>query len=200
MVKQKRCKLKGTPPSLQVVDENGEPKTIHAGTESRLLRCNFAKDLAWKQQLEVGETALLPTIRSKLGALKHISCGIPSKERKLLVEGIILSKIFYLIPIFGGAPKQYMKKIQILLNKSARLVLKTSKLTSTRKLMEETGWLYAKELAIYHTLIVTWQILRQNTPQYFSTKMEMEDECFIATRAPRLLMTASSFRCRRTIQ
>ena len=38
--------------------------------------------------------------------------------------------------------------------------------------MTEVGWLNAAEMSIYHTLITTWKILRQGTPQYFHTRME----------------------------
>ena len=138
---------------------------------------------------------MLPTVRSKLGALKYISKIIPKKGRKLLVEGIILSKIMYLIPMWGGSPKKYMKKVQVLINKSARLVLKTSRLTSTKKLMTETGWFYATEMALYHTMLLTWKLIRQGTPEYFSDIIVVEDEDYLTTRAPRLKITATRYRC-----
>ena len=200
MVMQKHCKIGGAPPTLQVIDDRGEPKTIVAGKVCRLLGGHFGNDLSWKQQIESGGKALLPSICKKIGALKHISCNIPTKGRKLLAEGIILSKIIYLIPLWGGAPKKYIKKIQVLLNKTARVVTKAGKLTSTKKLMDETGWLYASEMVIYHSLIVTWKIIRLGTLQYFQTKMEIDNDDYITTEESRLKTNAGSFRWRSTRQ
>ena len=106
MVRQKRCKTGGTAPTLQVLDDKGEEKTIESGSETRLLGGNFSQDLTWRKHFETGEKALLPDLRSKIGALKYVSKNIPLKVRKLLVEGIVLSKIICLIPMWGGLPQK----------------------------------------------------------------------------------------------
>ena len=51
-------------------------------------------------------------------------------------------------------------------------------------------------MVTYFTLITTLKIVRQGTPSYFQTRMELEDEDFMTTRAPRLQITRNSFRCR----
>ena len=47
MLKQKRCKIGGSPPILNVVDDEGKLKIITARTGSRMLGGNFGHDLSW---------------------------------------------------------------------------------------------------------------------------------------------------------
>ena len=198
MLKQKRCRMDNRTPTLNVTDDRGQPKEIKVSEYCRLLGGNFSNNLEWKSQLESGEKSVLPGVRSKLGALRHVADEIPEKGRKLLTEGIIISRLAYLIPVWGGAPKKYIKKVQVLLNKAARLVLKAGRMTSSKKLMMETGWLSAQEMVDYHTLLTTWRVVRQGVPQYLSSKMTIDDDDLIDTTRARLKTTKNSYRWRGT--
>ena len=59
-------------------------------------------DLTWRGHLELGEKSLLPILRSKIGALKLLSRNIPYKGRLYLANGLIISHLVYLIPVWGG--------------------------------------------------------------------------------------------------
>ena len=60
MVRQKRAKIAGTPPSLQVLDKFNTMKTLLAGKYTRLLGGNLSDNLTWSDHLEAGEKAILP--------------------------------------------------------------------------------------------------------------------------------------------
>ena len=87
MVKQKRNKVKGTQPIITTTDEKGDPLIIKPGMSLRILGGNFHRNLSWTGHIEVGESALLPALRKRLGALKHLSKGIPKKCRLILANG-----------------------------------------------------------------------------------------------------------------
>ena len=196
MVVQKRCKMEGEPPEIEVLNEKNEIKVIKAGVESRLLGANFSQDITWKQQLEDGEKALFPAIRKTLGAIKHISRVIPMKGRKTLTEGLIMSRMQNLAPLWGGAPLKYRKKLQILINKSARVVLGVGRRTRTTVIIKKCGWLYAKEMIDYFSLVTMWKIVWQETPKYFTWKLSMDEDQMLMTKEARLKNTGSSFRWR----
>ena len=123
MVKQKRSKINGQPPILRTTGRNGETKDIVSTKFARILGGNLQDDLSWKCQLETGKKALLPCLRTKIGALRLIARNIPTKGRLCLANGMIISKLVYLLPVWGGIPDSWRRKTQSVLNLAARTVL-----------------------------------------------------------------------------
>ena len=81
MVSQKRPRVKGAPPRLEVKDPEGKDMIIQASEYTRLLGANYSQNLGWSHHLESGEKALLPEIRRILGSLRHISGQIPAASQ-----------------------------------------------------------------------------------------------------------------------
>ena len=67
MVRQKRVRINGTPPSILTKDEHNEDKLIVAGEQARLLGCNLHFNLSWRGMIETGEKAILPDPSQKTG-------------------------------------------------------------------------------------------------------------------------------------
>ena len=168
MVHQKRCKLRDKPPTIKAkttVDGRTEIKTIENQISCRLLGINIQNDLTWKAHLESGEKALLPTLRRRLGALRHMGRDIPLKGRQILANGLILSKIIYMIPVWGGACETQLMKVQTLLNNTARFVHRRGRRSNVRKLMEDSKWMTVKEMARFHCIVTLWKIRKYGVPQ-----------------------------------
>ena len=93
MISQKRGKTPGDPPHLMVVNEEkpGELLKIKDSSNFRVLGSNFQANMSWKAHLEAGKRAVLPAIRKQLGG------QLPRHSRKALAEGLLLSKLSYLI-------------------------------------------------------------------------------------------------------
>ena len=102
MTRQKRVRQIEDKPSLQTTDEKGQDKTISQTKDNRILGANIHENLSWKSHLQTGEKAVIPTVRKQLGALKHLSKSVPKKGRLLLANGLLVSKIIYLMPVWGG--------------------------------------------------------------------------------------------------
>ena len=66
--------------------------------------------------LETGEDVILPSRRKKLGILKYLGRNILKSSKLLLANDLILGKINYLLPLYGGTPTKYLDKIQVILN------------------------------------------------------------------------------------
>ena len=81
MIKQKKGKTPGPPPSLQVIGENGEDKVIEDADYIRILGANMQANMSWIRHLETGVKALLPAARKVLGILKHKGKMIPTASK-----------------------------------------------------------------------------------------------------------------------
>ena len=122
MVHQKRTRIDGNPPSLTVTDRKGELKVLEAENYTRLIGCNVSRDLSWNHHLETGDKSVLPILRKQLGALYLLVKQLPKSSRQLLANGLFMSKLTYLVQLWGFAPKSVLKKVQVLMNKAARFV------------------------------------------------------------------------------
>ena len=165
MVRQKRVNIPGFPPQLTVVKPDGSIKVIETKEQCRLLGANINRDATWKHQIELGDKPVLKGLRSVIGALSHVSVHMSVKYRLLLANGLFMSKLLYLLPMWGNLPQKDSKKFQGLMNKCARMVLGCSRKTRTRKLMEGCNWLYFRELVSHHSLIQLYKIVNYNKPR-----------------------------------
>ena len=195
MVRQKRVRLRTDPPELNVQTPEGM-KTIKSNVSERLLGINLQNDTSWKSHLQTGEKPLMSALRKRLGALKHLGTQVPKNGRKLLATGLIISKLIYMIPVWGGAPITYIRKLQRIVNNSARYILNGARRWKTDRLMAEVNWLRVDEMMEFHSLLTLWKILRKQTPKYLAQKFIIGDDWRISTSSPRLQITASAFRWR----
>ena len=65
---------------------------------------------------------MLP-LRKKHSALKYLAKNIPRKSKLILVNGLILSRILYILLIYSGMQVKYLNKIQIIMNKTIWFVM-----------------------------------------------------------------------------
>ena len=149
--------------------------------------------------MEIGKKSLLPGLRMKIGALKMLSKNIPVKGRRILTNGMIVGKLLYLIPVWGGTHESNLKKTQHVLNSAARVVLGADKKTRVRTLMEDCGWLYVREMVKYQSLVVLWKMIRMGRPTGMSRKLEVIEEDKIRTQNSRLQIVSSNFKERTTL-
>ena len=106
MVPQKRAKLTGNPPIIAVLDNNNKVQIIEAEDNIRILGMNLGYNLNWNAHLISGEKPLLSSINSKLGSLNLLKKELPRTARHILANGLIIAKLQYMIPVWGGPAKK----------------------------------------------------------------------------------------------
>ena len=74
------------------------------------------------------------TFIGKYSMLSKISKISSFKTRKMIANGIVMSKIIYLIQLWGSAPKYLIYFLQKLQNKAARLVTRKNVYTPVNEL------------------------------------------------------------------
>ena len=101
MVKQKYVKVVCCDPLVMTVEAGeNEVKDIINQEQVRILGLNLQRDYSWRAHLETGGRPLLQSLRSRIGALKHLGNVIPMNGRQQLVNGLIISKLIYMIQDF----------------------------------------------------------------------------------------------------
>ena len=153
--------------------------------------------MSWGAHLDWGTDALLPAARKRLGVLKHLGRVLPRKSRRLLADGLVVSKTRYLVAVWGGTLDKLLRSVQTLLNDAARFVLqRKGRRDSTAELMAECGWWSAREMVIYHSLLLMWRVLRCGSLKSLADKLWQDEEGIVWTNSPRLLHTTSVWRWR----
>ena len=126
---------------------------------------------------------MLKVLNNRLNALRKVSHVTSFKTRKAVANGIIISRLIYLIPLWSGCEKYLMNSLQIVQNKAARLVTKRGKMTPIKTLLNECGWLSVAQLGVYHSLVLVFKILETQSPEYLFKKLSgTQGETYYKTR------------------
>ena len=119
-----------------------------------------------------GEDALVKELNKRLGALKKV-CRVASfKNRKMIANGLIMSKLSYLIPLWAGCETYLMLALQRIQNKAARVVTRSSLSTSGH--LSQCGWLSVRQLAFYQTCVLVYKVLEHKSPKYLFNMFRSE--------------------------
>ena len=154
----------------------------------------YRKNLQWQAFLETGSEPLLPALRKNLDILKYLGKNIPQASKKLLATGLIIGKMNYLLPLYGGTQDTYLNKLQVILNNTVRFITGAHRRTDTKTLMNSLNWL--REMICLHTIIMGWKVTKLNTPLHIATQISTSPDNLLSTSNPRLLNTTLSLRWR----
>ena len=105
MSKQKRGRLRGDPPKVKVqILEDGciVDKTIEDRKVCRFLGVNIQNNQSWAAHISTGKKAIVPAIKRQIGSLYHLRNFIPWRSRLMIANAIIIGKLTYAIPLWGG--------------------------------------------------------------------------------------------------
>ena len=139
---------------------------IQPSTSELLLGGIINQNYKWTEFIRDNNNSLIKSLNMRLGALKKVSNAASFKTRKLLANGIFISKLLYLMPLWGGCEKYLIKSLQIIQSKAARVVTKCDKYTRISELLKQCGWLSVNQLIAYHSLIAMHKIIYKQSPTY----------------------------------
>ena len=95
----------------------------------------------------------------------------------MLADGLFMSKLIYLIPLWGGCEKFLIRALQVAQNKAARLVTNCGLYTPTKTLLKECGWLSVSQLVFYHTVVLLFKVQNiYSTWQSVQKMIDMEQD------------------------
>ena len=139
----------------QEVSINAGGHTITPSRTEKLLGAIISEDMKWNEHLVNGDKSLISQLTSRINGLSKVASRAPVTTRLMIANGIFMSKLVYLIHLWGSSSKYLLKSIQILQNRAARVVTGYSWWTPVRRLLKECKWLSINQLVFYHTTLQT---------------------------------------------
>ena len=193
--------------SLALTTENGI--TINTGRTENLLGGIVSQNLKWTEHILLHKNSLIKQLGFRVTVLRKI-CHIASfKTRKMVADGLFLSKLMYLMPLWGGCEDSLLKALQVVQNKVARLVTRRGIYTPVKVLLEECGWLSVAQLVFFNTVLILFKARKTQTPKYiFEMSVSAESERYgarsgqvgklrgVGSKLPNQLLNCNSFRWR----
>ena len=113
--------------------------TITPTKSEKLLGCEINEDLKWRQHILSSDQSTIRQLNSRINGLSMVSSRADFSTRLMVANGIVISKICYLIQLWGGCEKYLIHSLQVQLNRAARSVTRLSCFTSTRHLIAVDG-------------------------------------------------------------
>ena len=143
---------------------------IKPSKTEKLLGCLVQDNLKWTEYIrDHKEGNLIKSLNTRLGALKKIRKVAGFKNRKMIAEGIIISRLSYLISVWGGCGAGLRRSLQVILNGAARVVTRLDWGTSTKDLLSQCGWLSVNQLIFYHSVLQLHKVRLSGSPMYLYT-------------------------------
>ena len=125
----------------------------------------------WKEHILDSDDSLIKSLNKRAGALKKISRTASFKTRKMIANGIYMSKLIYLMPVWMGCEEYLINALQVNMNKVARLATKLDIFTPTSVLLKQCGWMSVKQLMAYHSIVLLHKTLKSQRPSYLFKKV-----------------------------
>ena len=150
---------------------NTGTEVIEPQIEEKLLGALMSNNLTWKTHIRDSKNSLIQILTSRINALFKISQYSSFLTRKMVANGMFMSYVSYLIPLFGGSPEYLITALQTLQNRAARIVTKSNWGTSSSSMLSQIGWLSVRQMAVLHSLMIIFKTNRDRKPVYLYQKI-----------------------------
>ena len=170
--------------------------TITPTHKERLLGCVVSDNMKWRQHVLEDDQSMIRQLTSRINGLSKISTRADMKTRLMVANGIVMSKVCYLIELWGGCEGYLLHSLQVQLNKAARLVTGASCFTSTRRLMDSCSWLSVKQLVMYQTVIMVHKTIKMAKPKYLYSRLDTHHTYRTRHHSSGCVRLDETFRCK----
>ena len=138
---------------------------IAPSASEKLLGGVISQDLKWNTHIRDGQNSLMTQLTGRINGLKRVARNSTYQTRKMVANGIVLSKLVYLINLWGGAQTYLLKALYVQQMVAARTVCGFESFNwSNRRVLERIGWLSLRQLSFYHTVLQVHRILVTKSP------------------------------------
>jgi hypothetical protein len=151
---------------------NTGDEVIQPIRSEKLLGGQISNDFTFNEHLKENEMSVFRSLTSRVNALAKVSQISSFKTRKMIADGVVISKLLYLIQWWGGTHKYLINFLQILQNRAARLVTSLRWDTPIAVLLTQCGWLSVNQMVHFHSLTLVYKMKQEKTPKYFQSKFD----------------------------
>ena len=162
---------KATAKRREEVTLQADQHVITPTRTEKLLGGHVSEDLKWREHILGNEQSLSNQLTSRVNGLLIVASRAPLSTRLSVANGIFMSKLCYLIQLWGGTEGYLLHALQVIQNRAARAVTRLSWFTPTRTLLNKCKWLSVKQLVVYHRVLTTHKVVKNKAPMYLYSKM-----------------------------
>ena len=138
---------------------------IKPSESEKLLGGHLHQSLDWRLHLRDHKASLLNQLIGRINGLKKVCAYADFQTRLTVANGVVISKLSYLITLWGGSKQYLLNILQVQQLTAARLVCGFGSWKfSRRKLLDKVGWLSVRQLIFYHTVLQTHKTLISRVP------------------------------------
>ena len=156
---------------------------IEASEAERLLGAYIHQNMKWTEHIQTNENSLIYGLNQRLGALKRISRYASFKARLTIANGIFMSKLGFMIPLWSGCQEYLIRALQTIQNKVARVVTKHDRRVPVKQILKECGWRSEKQEMFFQTVMQVHKVLMQTNPVYLYRKLIADGSYSYRTRS-----------------
>lgn len=110
-----------------------------------------------------------------LRQLRQIRRCVPPDTMRTLVVSLVLSRLDYGNSVLTGLPAYLSRRLQSVLNASARLVCNLRRYASVTDALAGLHWLRINERIKYKIAVLTYKVLHDTAPQYLGPLVRVAD-------------------------
>ena len=142
---------------------------------------------------------MIPDLRRKIGTLRLVSKYLDMKSRLKLANGIIISKMIYMINLWGSTRPTWLKRIQIVQNMAARYVTKENRYTRVSTLLNKCNWMSVSQMVAFHSMVLLWKTWNREGFSVMKNNLIRNNDGTFRVIRGRILLTSDSWK-RRTVK
>ena len=140
--------------------------TIKPSETEKLLGGQLHQSLKWNQHIRDNKESLMNQLTSRINGLKRVSHDTSFGTRLMIADGIVMSKLTYLITLWGGAQQYLLNALQVQQLSAARVVCGFGCwFWSRSRLLKKVGWLSVKQLVFFHTVMQAHKTISTGVPK-----------------------------------
>ena len=88
-----------------------------------------------------------------------------------------MSKLIYMIQVWGGCEKYLLNSLQIVQNRAARIITRLERDTPISIILKQCGWLSMPQLVFYHLVVLVHRVQITGVPNYlYNTYIDGEEK------------------------
>ena len=156
----------------QSVILNTGSELIHPTPVELLLGFQVDQNLGFGNFLISGKDSVISSLGKRIGALKSIAKVANFKTGQSVCSSLVISRILYMLPLYGGAPEYMLEALQKKQCEAMRLVTRRKwevlgrRLTSTKELLRQCNYLSVRQMIYFYSVATVQKILANETPEY----------------------------------
>ena len=148
---------------------------IHPTETEKLLGGHIHQSLQWNQHLSDHKSSMLSQLTGRINGLQKIAGTATFNTRLMVANGVVMSKLVYLITVWGGAQKYLLNSLQVQQLRAARSVCGFNSLYwSKKKLLDKVHWLSVRQLIFFHTVLQAVKTIKTGTPRMLNESISIE--------------------------